>query len=43
MQRQDDDQRELESEPQPKSDKRPYEAPKVEAVRLSEEAAESLT
>jgi hypothetical protein len=25
------------------SEKRPYEAPKVEAVRLSEEAAESLT
>lgn len=27
----------------PSTEKRPYEAPKVEAVHLSEEAAESLT
>jgi hypothetical protein len=38
---------EVQPDPQPAADtaseKRPYEAPKVEAVRLSREAAESLT
>ena len=39
------DERELEPTPdaQPVSANRPYETPKVESVRLSKEAAESLT
>ena len=30
-------------QPQPVPEKRPYETPRVESVRLSKEAAESLT
>jgi hypothetical protein len=39
------DERELDPRPEaePVSEKRPYETPRVESVRLSKEAAESLT
>jgi hypothetical protein len=43
MERQEERLNAQEAEAQPVSEKRPYEAPKVESVRLSKEAAESLT
>jgi hypothetical protein len=43
MDRQDEVELDPEPEAAPASEKRPYETPKVESVRLSKEAAESLT
>ena len=43
MERQDEVHLEPQLEPKASAEKRPYEAPKVEAVRLCQEAAESLT
>ena len=43
MERQDERELAPESETLPVADKRPYETPKVESVRLSKEAAEALT
>ncbi len=43
MERQDERELAPEGQLQPVPEKRPYETPKVESVRLSKEAAESLT
>jgi len=43
MDRQDEPELDPRPEMEPVSEKRPYETPKVESVRLSKEAAESLT
>lgn len=43
MERQDERELGPEGQPSPVPEKRPYETPKVESVRLSKEAAESLT
>ena len=43
MDRQDESELDPQQETKPVSEKRPYETPKVESVRLSKEAAESLT
>ena len=43
MERQDERELAPEGKPSPVPEKRPYETPKVEAVHLSKEGAESLT
>jgi hypothetical protein len=43
MERNNQPRNEQEPAPAPTPEKRPYQAPKVEAVRLTKEAAESLT